>query len=447
MSDLNLIGPNSTPETEDLSVKSPLMGSVKLSDVVNRSMVLRSMNGIASWMKAASESTDMRGKMHRMAVYDYCGNVNWMYPNSNTAESISAWLDLSEALNRPAYIQKAIEYAIALIDDNKGLYSGPEKDAHGMMWYWTDAGVYSSLYSMRVPAQFIRLYKYTGDERLLNALGPLGETLLTNQLSNGLVGSGWSPTNGWCESGSRIGSRFVYVVATYATLYQHSQDNRYREAYERAIGALLKMQRADGSFYQHYDLSNLEMSVTDCSTKCMFFAYILNAIAEAYAVFEDERLLNCARRLGNFITRLYYCRGALPYCIGDKLLVSDQPEANMSMYECANGLLWLYGKVPDERFKDIGLRLWITAWLNQAEVTENPDLNGAILVGSDPMVKKKDKAIPSNRMHLAYDPSRAAKCVLWGMVNHTSSCKRLLDSKSILNEKSEHSTGTLLARG
>ncbi|MDQ8194517.1 glycoside hydrolase family 127 protein [Coraliomargarita sp. SDUM461004] len=412
------------------------MGPSKLSELIDRQMILRSLEGMACWFEAATRSAEGMGKCHRMAIYDRSGSVTWMYPNSNSAETISVWLDLADILERPDLKQHAVDYANTLVSDSeKGIYSGPAKDARGLMWYWTDAGVYSSLYAMRVPAHFMRLFQVTGDDRLLAASEMIGQTMVKYQLPSGIVASGWSPENGWRESGSRVGSRFIYVISTYACLYKQTNDAAYRDAYERAVEALMVMQCEDGSFYQHYDPNTLKVSDTDSSTKCMFFAYIFNALAEAYEVFEDARLLDCAKRLGDFIVNLYYCRGALPYCIGHEILPSDRPEANMSMYECANGLLWLHSLVPDERFKDVGLRLWITGWYNQAEVVGNEDLNGAILIGADPAVVQGDPNIPSNRKHLAFDPNRAAKCVLWGMVNHAFASKKLLQSSHILDVK------------
>ncbi len=416
----------------------PLMGAPKLTKVINRKMVLDSMAGVAAWMRAGRASAPHGGKSHRMAVYNREGAVTWMYPNSNTGESISAWLDLAEYLECPRYQDYAIEYGKTLIEDKKhGLYGGLAPEALGLMWYWTDIGTYSSLYAMRVPCHFIRLHALTGDTAFLEASERIGDTLVRHQLPSGLVGAGWSEKNGWAESGDRIGSRFVYVCATYATMYRLTGEARYQRAFERALEAMLKMQCEDGSFYQNYDPQTLQMSPSDSSTKCMFFAYILNGIAEAYEVFADPRLLDCARRLGDYIVKVYYCRGALPYCIGKKLLPADGPEANMSMYECSNGLLWLYRMVPDLRFLDIGLRLWVTAWYNQAEVLGNEELNGAILIGSDSTADRSNAGIPSNRKHLAADSSRAAKCVLWGMVNHVFASKRLLESDYIIQDETD----------
>ncbi|WPJ95872.1 glycoside hydrolase family 127 protein [Coraliomargarita algicola] len=432
----NTFNPQSTERISDIPMESPLMGASKLSGLIDRSMILRSLEGMASWLEAATRSAEGVGKCHRMAIYDRSGAVTWMYPNSNSAETISVWLDLADILQRPELKQNAIDYADTLVNDSeKGIYSGPAKDAQGLMWYWTDAGVYSSLYAMRVPAHFMRLHRETGDDRLLAACEMVGKTMVKYQLPSGIVGSGWSPENGWRESGGRVGSRFIYVISTYATLYQLTRDAAYRDAYERAVEALIVMQCEDGSFYQNYDPNTLKVSDTDSSTKCMFFAYIFNALAEAYEVFEDARLLDCAKRLGDFIVNLYYCRGALPYCIGHEILPSDRPEANMAMYECANGLLWLHSLVPDERFKDVGLRLWITGWYNQAEVVDNQDLNGAILIGADTTALKSNDGIPSNRKHLAHDPSRAAKCVLWGMCNHAFASAKLFHSTNLLHEK------------
>ncbi|MBC2592884.1 glycoside hydrolase family 127 protein [Ruficoccus amylovorans] len=407
----------------------PLMGKTKLSELITRERVLRSMQGVADWIETSTQADPVEGKCYRMAVYDVAGGVTWMYPNSNTAETISAWLDMGDALGRPEFTAKAVEYANALIENHEyGLYAGPASEAEGLMWYWTDVGSYSTLYSMRIPRAFMRLYDITGDQRLLDKCKAIGHTLAREQLANGLIGGGWSPKKGWEEANDRIGSRYAYILATFANLYKLTSEKSYRQAYERAVEGVLRMQLDDGSFYQLYDIETLGVTRAGRSVKCMFFAYIFNALAEAYEIMRDPRLLECATKLGDYIVRVYYCYGALPYCVGPDILPSDLPEMHMSTYECANGMLWLYRHVRDERFKDIGLRLWMSACLNQADTPDNKALHGAILIGSDPTCSTSIEGIPENRKHLLYDPRRAAKCVLWGMVNHVFAGKQILES-------------------
>lgn len=406
----------------------PLAGAAKVSEVISRERLLHSADGVASWLLRSSQQTGKTGKSHRLAVYSYEREVTWLYPNSNTAESIGAWLDLAQMLNRPQYVQFAVDYASTLIDDKvKGLYSGPEAAAHGMMWYWTDAGTYSSLYSMRVPAQFMRIHALTGEQRYLDMCEVIGRVLVNTQEKSGIVASGWSPQNGWAETGTHVGCRFMYTIGSFAKLWELTGSGTYRDAYERAVQGLLRMQNADGSFYQVYNLQTLECAAVNDSIKCMFFAYLFNGIAEAYGVFKDERLLACAMKMADFVVRTYYCRSTLPYCIGRNFLPGDRPEANMASYECANGLLWLHSLVPDERYLDVAIRLWQNARLSQADRPDEPDIHGAILIGADPGASRHDAEEQLQRTHQVYSETRAAKCVLWCMVNHVFATRRLLE--------------------
>ncbi len=63
---------------------------------IARADVLDSLKGAASWLDAASCATGKSGKCFRNALYHENGDISWLYPNSGTAEVISAWLDLAE---------------------------------------------------------------------------------------------------------------------------------------------------------------------------------------------------------------------------------------------------------------------------------------------------------------------------------------------------------------
>ncbi len=199
-------------------------------------------------------------------------------------------------MNEPAYQQRAVEYACNLLDDPvQGFYRGEDKTAHGLVWYWTDAGSYTGFYSMRMPFHFHRLYQINPDSRFLDICDVIGRTLLRQQTGAGLVHAGWSSANGWKESGVRLGSRLVYALATFATLYRITKDDSYFRGYEKGVEALLKMQNPDGSFFQYYETDTALPN--DASIKLHFFSYIFHAILEAFAVTHDPRLLECGRRM------------------------------------------------------------------------------------------------------------------------------------------------------
>jgi hypothetical protein len=392
--------------------------------------VLESLRGAASWLEAAEDSARGSGVGHRIAVYFADGRIDWMYPHGNTGEVISAWLDLAVLLDRPAYIQRAIRYARTLLDDPvRGIYRGPLAEAHGMAWYWTDGGSYSGLYSMRLPWHFDRLASLTGDEEFREICEVIGRTLLSRQRSSGLVDAGWSPERGWDEGGTRVGCRFIYSIGTFATLYRLTGSVGYLRGYERSVRALIKMQRPDGSFYQHYLAESAEPHPTERSVKPFFYGYILNAIAEAHSVFRDDRLLKVACRLGDCLIGTYAYRNSIPYCTGE-MPPADRTEADAFVTDSANGLFWLSKETGHTAYEDLALKLWIDAWKSQLEAPGRAGWDGAIIQGANPGLTETLAGVPANRTHLRFDPLKLGKCSLWAMVNHISASRRIREMQS-----------------
>lgn len=405
----------------------PFAAGLKLLPVLTPDRIIESLQGAASWLESATETARGKGPAHRNAVYSVSGEVTWMYPHSNTGEVISGWLDLAEILKRSEYRQYAVQYATDLLEDPvKGIYQGEHKEAHGLAWYWADRGTYTCGYSMRMPAHFARLYQIESDARFLEICEVIGRTFLARQVSSGLVDAQWSPWNGWKEGGTRIGSRYVYPVATFATLFELTSQSVYQDAYERAVEVLLFMQNEDGSFHQHYDIATGAPCPIERSIKPHFFSYIFNAIIEAFAIFPDERLLQVAERLGDYIVRVHHYRRTVPYCLGEKMLPTDQVEADSAMQDSANGLLWLYSQTKNAVYLDVAAKLWMDAWSHQPDVPESPGLHGAILQGINPHLQATVAGIPTDRKHLQHDPSLIARSSMWSILNHIFASKRLL---------------------
>lgn len=354
----------------------------KLAPLVNEANLRASLRSVADWLDAASLSTGVQGRCHRSAVLESTGEVKWIYPNSNTSELITAWLDLAKAFPDEAarYQRLAIDYAERLISDSKyGFYRGEHQAAWGLAWYWTDDGTYTGGYSMRAPAALARLHEITGNPRLLEVCKEIGETFLARQLENGFVSMvGWCPERGWLSEGN-AGSRYGYTVATFATLYKITSDSRYRKAYEQALSALEVTQTESGAFYQHYDPVTLQP--TDASIKPHFFSYLFNALEEAHAVFHDERLVAIARRMADYLLAIFSARQHIPYCI-DPVYQSDLSGANSAIHDSAPGLLWLYQVTGSRAYLALAQKLWVNAWLHQPIASESIGWHGGIPIGN-----------------------------------------------------------------
>lgn len=423
---------------------SGLDTSRKIFKLIKPDTVRASLEGVAQWLTSAVEASGQSGKCCRNALYHADGRVSWLYPNSNTAELISAWLDLAQLLGDPALTQRAVEYADGLLDDPvRGLYRGEDVEAHGLPWYWTDGGTYGGLYAMRMPFHFHRLYEETGDTRYVDICDVIGRTLRNRQLESGLVSAAWEPQGGWMHE-VRAGSRYVYAVATFATLWSITGDTAYRDAYEKAVAVMLEMQNPDGSFFQMYDPRTAR--ALDGSIKLHFTAYILNAISEAHAVTQDDRLVDCARRVSDHLAGVFYYQHVVPYCTGKVGEPADQMEAESSIQDSSAGLFWLAGLTGEGVYRDIALKLWLESWVHQIPSDGLPGWQGAVIRGVNPNVDQTIAGVPTNRRHLHHDPTVIGRSDLWFAVNHVFASRRVLEYILPSHEKHEFAEHLLVGR-
>jgi len=399
--------------------------SGKLLRFITPEMVRTSAEGVAQWLMTAVKESGHPGKCCRNALYHEDGRVTWLYPNSNTAELISAWLDLANILGDSSFTQKAVDYADGILEDPvKGLYRGEATEAQGLPWYWTDGGTYGGLYAMRMPFHLHRLFEETADTRYLDVCDVIGRTLLNRQLDSGMVSAAWDPQIGWMHE-VRVGSRYVYAVATFATLWRITGDEAYRQAYEKALRAMLKIQNPDGSFFQMQDPRTTV--ALDASIKMHFASYILNTLAEAHAVTQDERLVGCARRVSDHLAGVLYYQHAVPYCTGKVGEPADQMEADSSIQDSSSGLFWLADLTGEAVYRDVALKLWFESWTHQLPLDGRTGWQGAIMRGVNPNVQETISGVPSNRKHLHHDPTVIARSDLWFATSHIFASQRLLE--------------------
>lgn len=385
--------------------------------------ILASLRGTAAWLLDATEATGARGKTYRNVLYHEDGRATWLYPNSSTAEVISGWLDLASLLDAPEYAGYAREYADTLLDGPRGLYVGDAAEAHGLPWYWTDAGTFSGLYAMRMPFHFHRLHEATGEQRYLDICDVIGRTLTSRQLGSGIVSAAWEPGTGYFKE-VRIGSRYIYATATFATLWRITGDTRYKTAYHRAVEAMEKMQNADGSLFQMYDAETAEP--IDASIKLHFYAYYFDALKEAHEATGDCSLIDYARRLADHLLELYGYRQSIPYCAGIVGEPTDQMECDSLIHDSCPGLLWLGETTGEEVYTDVALKLWLHARIHQLPADAQPGWRGAIIRGTKPDTETPP-GVPANRLHLHFDPTVIARCDLWFVLHHATACKALLN--------------------
>lgn len=421
-----------------------LSTSGKLLTLLTPDLVRESLEGTAQWLTKAVEKSGQPGKCCRNALYHEDGRVTWLYPNSNTAELISAWMDLAQLLDDPSLSQRAVDYADGFLNDPvKGLYRGAGEDAHGLPWYWTDGGTYGGLYAMRMPHHLHRLYEATGESRYLDVCDVIGRTLLGRQLDSGLVSAAWDPQTGWMHE-VRIGSRYVYAVATFATLWRITGDVAYHRAYEKALDAMLRLQNTDGSFFQMHDPRTAQP--LDASVKMHFTAYILNTLSEAHAVTQDERLVGCARRVSDHLASVFYYQHTVPYCTGNVGEPADQMEADSSIQDSSAGLFWLADLTGEATYRDVALKLWFESWLHQIP-SDGPDgWQGAVMRGINPNVAETIAGVPTNRKHLHHDPTVIGRSDLWFAVSHVFASRQLLEYLSSPHEKGELAEPALAGR-
>lgn len=130
----------------------PFVDPEKSLGLLSQDIVRASMQSLGDWIDVAGAATGESGLCYRTAIYHDTGDITWLFPHSNSAELISAWLDLAAELGDPYYETLAVAYADRLLSDPiKGLYRGERKEAHGLAWYWPDDGTYTGGYSMRPP--------------------------------------------------------------------------------------------------------------------------------------------------------------------------------------------------------------------------------------------------------------------------------------------------------
>ncbi len=358
-----------------------LVSADKLNTLLQGDALEKSVRGVADWLEAASDATGEPGLCYRSACFDRTGAVSWTHPHSNTTELITAWLDIAAMVPDLAERsrQRAIAYGLRLVNDPmRGFYQGERKEAWGLAWYWRDDGTYTGGYSMRAPSALVRLYEVAKEESLLETCERIGQTFLQRQLPNGFVSMvGWCPKRGWLME-NHAGCRYVYPIATFATIYELTGEEAYREAYEKALEAFLFIEGGTGVIYQHYD--PVTLADRDRSIKFHFYSYIFYALEEAYRVFRDDRLIAIARRMADYLVSEYLLRQSLPYCI-DPVYPSDTGEGFSSVSDSAAGLCWLYSVTGEPVYFDLAAKLWAGAWLHQPQAPDLPGWHGAILAG------------------------------------------------------------------
>lgn len=405
-------------------------GQNKIAPLLETELLKASLASAGEWLDAASEAAIAKegvpGLCYRSALFNEDGSVQWLFPRSNTSELITAWLDLADLLGEERYRARAEAYARQYVSDPvHGLYRGEHKEAHGLAWYWRDDRTYTGGYSMRAPEALLRIARVTGDECYLEAARMIGETFLARQLEKGLVAMvGWSPEGGWGHP-DMIGSRYVYIVGTFASLYDLTGDNRYRSAYEKGLSALLEMQQPDGSFFQNYHPETL--AVSEPSVKTHFYSYIFNGMIEAYRVFRDERIVESARRMALHFAEHYFYRQNMPYCLYP-YWKTDLAEADAPVHDSANGLLWLHEVTGEPLWRDLGLKLWLQAWMTQADLPQQAGIHGALLRGVSPDIGTGKAPNNTDAAHLAYAPERIARADIWFHVNYIFATRRLFSS-------------------
>ncbi len=409
--------------------------SGKLLSFITPEIVRDSLEATAQWLTTAVEESGHPGKCCRNALYHEDGRVTWLYPNSNTAELISAWIDLAHLHGDDSYTQRAVDYADGFLSDpEKGLYRGADLEAHGLPWYWTDGGTYGGLYAMRMPFHLHRLYEETGEARYLDICDVIGRTLLRRQLDSGMVSAAWDPQIGWMHE-MRVGSRYVYAVATFATLWRITGDEAYRRAYDKALSAMLRLQNPDGSFFQMHDPRTAQP--LDSSIKMHFTAYILNTLLEAHTVTKDARLVECARRVSDHLAGVFYYQHMVPYCTGKVGEPADQMEADSSIQDSSAGLFWLADLTGEAVYRDVALKLWFESWLHQIPQGGREGWKGAVMRGVNPTVDQTIAGVPTNRKHLHHDPTVIGRSDLWFAVSHVFASRRLLGYLSPRHEERE----------
>jgi len=312
------------------------------------------------------------------------GPFVWTNPRSNVSERIQAYLALGRMLNDPGYHRLAIRYADAMAGDPvRGIYQGEEEDGRGLVWYWNDSGVYSTIYAMRAPSAFLALAEATRRQKYRDIALLCGQQLLRSIQPTGILREGWVP----CSSPvyekfarelarNKINSRIGYVTLAFVELYRATGDEAYRQGLARFLKALEQYQNADGSFPTSFRTDRIEPVGPP---KGHFLYYTIDGIAKAACLMPEEPALRrIAERLGRHLVQQYRRTWSLLYGNVDADSPPEASEWRVASAQPAYGLIWLTKLTGDSAYREVACRLLLEAMLSTFDCPDNPDLHGAI---------------------------------------------------------------------
>ena len=317
------------------------------------------------------------------------GDLVWKFPRSNSAERIEAFMWMAEKLKDSQYLEQAVRYADAMIDDPiRGIYQGPEEDGIGQVWYWTDFGLYMTNYTMRVPPALLELAKVTGNEKYREFAEICGKQLLRSQRETGILREGWCPKNPPPQAPvnqeklkshlhpDKINSRIGYVSLAFASLYKDTENAEYLIGLERFLESFEKYQNPDGSF--PHEIRNDRIEVFDPMVKGHFHGYILNGMAKAASILpQNLTAARIAERLGQFVLREYRQSWCCPY-----INLHDAPYGiegeiwHTSTPDMVYGLTWLTELTGEPCYRELACRIALQAMFSCFDCPEMPDIHG-----------------------------------------------------------------------
>lgn len=130
----------------------------------------------------------------RALELDDSGSENWVEPHSNEAFRIGVFLRLFRYFGDERYLDAAKRCADALLDPVYGLYLGPEPYGIGLLRSGSGPdGVCRTVDTLYVPPAFLELAETTGDTRYSDAAFLAGEALLRMVAENGTLYEGFLP--------------------------------------------------------------------------------------------------------------------------------------------------------------------------------------------------------------------------------------------------------------
>ena len=359
------------------------------ADLITDDLVRESVSLLGQWTRRSVELAEGHGHGYRDLSVDRDGNAHWSHPRSNAAERIDHWLWLADYLGEPAYRQIAIDYARWMIDHDHGLYKGPDASAVGMLYYWTEDRQYVTNYTIRVPRAFFKLSDLTGDPVFAEWATRVGDLLVSIQADTGLLPEAWTVENGWPDpvrdrDTAKINCRVGYAMGTFAELHRRTGQEKYRAAYRKLLGAMVRAQSEDGSL--PHDLLVYTGRTFAACRKNHFMGYLLNGVAQAYQVFPDDDLLDFGRRVARFVIRQYAYLWSVPYLHVDDGFYYRGRQYNhgkfMAITDPAPGLAALYEITGDQQYLDVALKMFFQLYMHQYR-GEHPDLFGCIPVAAD----------------------------------------------------------------